>query len=125
MPARSTQKAKKFVRVPVAKYRQLVSRSAAYLRLKRGQTAASPKGAANAEGLYPAIETLRSLLAQNIAERRKAVGLSQAELATRAGVRQETISRLESGRHAPNVATVDKIEAAFKSLEKSAPSAEM
>jgi transcriptional regulator with XRE-family HTH domain len=36
--------------------------------------------------------------------------LSQAEVAKRAGIRQETVSRLESGKHAPTVRTVEKID---------------
>jgi transcriptional regulator with XRE-family HTH domain len=35
-------------------------------------------------------------------------------LAKLAGIRQETLSRLESGKHKPNVRTVERIEAAFK-----------
>jgi transcriptional regulator with XRE-family HTH domain len=68
-----------------------------------------------ADGNYPAVETLRALLAQQIIRRRKEAGWTQAELATRAGVRQETVSRLETGKHAPNVTTVDKIERALRS----------
>ena len=40
---------------------------------------------------------------------RRAAGLNQADLAKRAGVRVETVSRLEQAKHSPNVATVDKI----------------
>ncbi len=69
---------------------------------------------AGADGNYPAAETLRALLAQQLVRRRRAAGWTQAELASRAGVRQETVSRLESGKHAPNVATVDKLDRALK-----------
>lgn len=64
----------------------------------------------DADGNYPASETLRVILAQQIAERRQRANLSQAELAKRAGLRQETVSRLESGKHAPTVRTVEKID---------------
>ncbi len=64
-------------------------------------------------GHYPARQTLRAMIAHEIADRRKKAGFTQAQLAERAGVRTETISRLESGRHAPNVQTVDKIDAAL------------
>ncbi len=40
-------------------------------------------------------------------------GLSQAVLAERVGTTKSAISRLESGQHAPNLATLDKIAAAF------------
>jgi DNA-binding XRE family transcriptional regulator len=68
----------------------------------------------DAEGNYPAAETLRVILAQQLIHRRAAAGWTQAELADRAGVRQETVSRLESGKHAPNVRTVDKLDRAFQ-----------
>lgn len=38
-----------------------------------------------------------------IAERRKAMGLSQIELAKLAGVGQHTISDIETGKHIPRV----------------------
>jgi DNA-binding XRE family transcriptional regulator len=69
---------------------------------------------ADADGCRPAKETIRAVLARQLIEGRKRAGLTQAELAQRAGVRLETISRLESGKHAPNVRTVDKIDAALK-----------
>jgi DNA-binding XRE family transcriptional regulator len=68
----------------------------------------------DAEGNRPALETIDALIARDIIERRKRAGLTQAKLAQRAGVRTETINRLEAGKHAPNVRTVKKIDAALK-----------
>jgi ribosome-binding protein aMBF1 (putative translation factor) len=65
---------------------------------------------ADAEGNRPAVEFARVSIARSIAEDRQAAGLSQQELARVAGVRQETISRIESGKHSPTVRTVEKIE---------------
>src|SRR5437868_2622904 len=65
---------------------------------------------ANARGNYPAAETLQVIIARQLIERRRKAGLSQAEVAKRAGIRQETVSRLESGKHAPTVRTVEKID---------------
>ena len=48
---------------------------------------------------------------------RTALGLTQQQLAKLAGVREETLSRLESGKHSPTVRTVEKIE---KALQKAA-----
>ena len=56
---------------------------------------------ADEHGYYPAQESLRIMLAQEIVQRRKKARLSQADLAALAGVRQETLSRLETGKHAP------------------------
>lgn len=48
---------------------------------------------------------------------RRALGWSQAELARRAGVRVQTLDRLERGTHSPNVAVVDKLDSALKAGE--------
>jgi DNA-binding XRE family transcriptional regulator len=74
-----------------------------------------PLPTAAADGHYPALEFAYAALARTIITRRKAAGWSQAELAAKAGVRTETVNRLEGGRHSPNVRTVDKIDAALKS----------
>src|SRR6266446_6763646 len=50
---------------------------------------------ANDQGYYPAAETLQVIIARQLIERRRKAGLSQAEVAKRAGIRQETASRLE------------------------------
>ena len=76
-----------------------------------------PLPPADAEGYFPAKETLRAILARQIISRRTALLWSQAELAKRSGVRQETVSRLEAGKDAPNVKSVDKIEGAMKKAE--------
>jgi DNA-binding XRE family transcriptional regulator len=68
---------------------------------------------ADDDGHFPAAETLQVIIAHEIAQRRHRAGLSQAELAKQAGVRQITITRLESGKHAPNVRTVEKIDRAL------------
>lgn len=75
-----------------------------------------PLPAADANGHYPAVEYAYASLARTIITRRLAAGWTQAELAAKAGVRTETVNRLESGRHSPNVRTVDKIDAALKGV---------
>ena len=67
----------------------------------------------DAQGNYPAIEYARVSLARKIIKARRAAGLSQAELARRAGIRPETLNRIEKGKHTPSVATLDKIERAL------------
>ena len=68
---------------------------------------------ADEHGYFPATATLQAIIARQIYDRRQKVGLSQADLAKQAGVRQETVSRLESGKHAPTVRTVEKIDRAL------------
>ena len=73
-----------------------------------------PLPPADERGHYPAIETARAIIARQVIRDRKAVGWTQAELANRAGVRQETISRIETGKHSPGLKTMAKIDRAFK-----------
>ncbi len=70
--------------------------------------------ALDANGNYPAEQALNVIVARQIIRRRQAIGWTQAELARRAGVRPETVSRLETCKHAPNVATVDKLDQALR-----------
>jgi ribosome-binding protein aMBF1 (putative translation factor) len=103
----------------IAHLRAENARLRAEIRTLRGQT--SPPSAVpvlpdpDAAGNYPATETLRAILAQQLLRRRLAAGWTQEELAARAGVRQETVSRLESGKNTPNVATVDKLDRTLRS----------
>ena len=64
------------------------------------------------------IEHVRISLANKMIARRKAAGLTQAQLARLSGVRVETISRLEHGLHMPGVATFDKIARALNRAKK-------
>jgi DNA-binding XRE family transcriptional regulator len=65
------------------------------------------------DGTYT-LEHVRISLAKKMAARRKSAGLTQVRLAALAGVRVETISRLENGRHMPGTRTFDKIERALR-----------
>lgn len=67
----------------------------------------------NERGNYPA-EVLDVLLARKIIRARRKLGLSQAELARRAGIRPETLNRIEQGKNKPSVPTVAKIDRALK-----------
>lgn len=69
---------------------------------------------ADAKGNRPALEFMRVSIARDIIKERTALGLTQDQLAKLAGIRQETLCRLETGKQAPNVRTVDKIDQALK-----------
>jgi DNA-binding XRE family transcriptional regulator len=56
-------------------------------------------------------------LAEKLVRRRRAAGLSQAELARRAGVRPETLNRIERGRTTPDFATIRKLVVAMNAAE--------
>lgn len=53
-------------------------------------------------------------IAKGLRRLRRQAGLTQAEVARRAGIRAETLSRLENGRGNPTVATVRKIVRAIE-----------
>ena len=70
-----------------------------------------------ADGNFPAVEYARASLARKIIIQREALGLGQAELARRAGIRPETLNRIEKGNMTPGVATVEKLSRALQSAE--------
>ena len=72
----------------------------------------------DANGRFPAIEYTRVSLARNLIRDRKSVGLSQERLAELAGIRQETISRLESGKHTATPGTIAKIDRVVAATRK-------
>jgi ribosome-binding protein aMBF1 (putative translation factor) len=53
------------------------------------------------------------LIGQAIRERRLALGLSQTELATRAGMTQPALSRLEAGGVVPTIPLLERISIAL------------
>ncbi|NOX55148.1 MAG: helix-turn-helix transcriptional regulator [Planctomycetes bacterium] len=57
-------------------------------------------------------------LAEKLVRRRLACGLSQAELARRAGIRPETLNRIERGHTTPDFATVRKLVVAMNEAER-------
>lgn len=69
-------------------------------------------------GNYPALQYARASLARGIVRDRKAAGLSQQALAKLAGIRQETLSRIESGKNTPSAATVRKIDHALAAARR-------
>ena len=82
---------------------------------KKGRTPGPPPFPEPDEaGNVPALEFARVSIARDIARERLALGLTQAQLAKAAGIRQETLSRLESGKHSPTVRTVARIDRALK-----------
>ena len=64
-----------------------------------------------------ALDMDRTSLAAKLIRRRKAAGLSQAELARRAAIRPETLNRIERGRTTPDFATVRKLVIAMNAAE--------
>jgi ribosome-binding protein aMBF1 (putative translation factor) len=82
----------------------------------RNHTSLPPLPPRDEEGCRPAAEFIAATIARRLVTGRRAAGLSQDQLAKLAGIRQETLSRLESGKHSPTVRTLEKIERALAKL---------
>ena len=68
-------------------------------------------------GNVPAVAYAKASLARKIIRDRSDAGLSQKELASRAGVRVETLCRIETGKHVPSVATIEKLDRALQQVK--------
>jgi ribosome-binding protein aMBF1 (putative translation factor) len=101
---------KPYVVLPRDEYERLTTLA------KAGELPPLPE--ADSEGNYPAVEYARVSLARKIIRDRAMAGLSQRDLAKRAGVRVETLCRIETGRHIPSVPTIDKLDRALKQAAK-------
>ncbi len=71
---------------------------------------------ADAKGEFPAVEYARASLARKIIKSRRVAGLTQAALARLAGIRPETLNRIEKGKTTPATATIVKIERALETV---------
>jgi ribosome-binding protein aMBF1 (putative translation factor) len=91
-----TVKGKRYLLVPASEYRRMQS-----------APGASPGGAIDALAFADAT------IAKSIVRDRQSVGLTQRELADRAGIRVEVLNRAERGVVVPSVRTLTKIENAL------------
>jgi DNA-binding XRE family transcriptional regulator len=109
--------------VEIAGKRLVILEESDYLRLRsRGRIPSSdrdlpPLPSRNRFGRRPAAAYILASIAREIVADRKAAGLTQQKLAKRAGIRQETLSRIESGKHTPTLKTLKKIDRALGKSE--------
>jgi len=103
---------KQYVILPASDYEDLCGRAGEAVALDDSDLPPLPKP--NRKGRFPAEEYARISLARDIIRDRKAANLTQTKLATLVGIRQETLSRIESGQQQPAVKTIEKIEKVLK-----------
>lgn len=77
-----------------------------------------PRPRPDARGNVSAREAIDVSIAREMVTDRIRKGWTQTELARRSGVRLETISRIESGKHIPRQETLLKIERALSEIRK-------
>src|ERR1035437_10199663 len=82
-----------------------------HLMEKAGMLPAFPR--ADAHGNIDARTAIDVSLARDLVNDRIRRGWTQTELARRSGIRLETISRIESGKHAPRQETLLKLDRAL------------
>ncbi|MFI5379258.1 MAG: helix-turn-helix transcriptional regulator [Tepidisphaerales bacterium] len=82
-----------------------------HLMEKAGILPAHPRR--DARGNVPARAAIDVSIARDLVNDRIRHGWTQTELARRSGVRLETISRIESGRHVPRQETLLKLDRAL------------
>ena len=99
-----TFKGKKFVLVPYSEFKRLVE--------------LPPFPPADENGNFPALEATRVSIARTIIKDRKTAGLTQRGLADAAGIRVETLNRIEKGKVSADTATIVKIDRALKTARK-------
>ncbi len=104
---------KRYVVVPEAEYDRLRERDAVIGDVDLPQLPARLQS-----GNYPAVQALRTGLARKLIRRRWMAGLSQAEVARRAGIRPETLNRIEKAKVTADTATVTKIVRVLEKAER-------
>jgi DNA-binding XRE family transcriptional regulator len=105
-------------RVELDGMRYVILRESVFEQLCRKARVQAADLAAGEEQIAPGWDADRAGLAEKLIRRRRAAGLSQAELARRAGVRPETLNRIERGRTTPDFATIRKLVVAMNADEQ-------
>lgn len=96
---------KNYVLIPESEFRELIK--------DRDGLTLHPPLKPNRQGAVPAEKAIRRSVANRVMIWRRAAGFNQQELAARAGVRPETIGRIEKCLVTANRSTISKINEAL------------
>src|SRR3954452_20741628 len=107
LPPTERRGGKTYVVIPQSDYRRLIDAA----RRVESMPELPPEAA---DGTMPALEFARASIARGIIRDRRALAWSQAELARRAGIRVETLNKIERAKVTPDAATLNKIDAAIR-----------
>lgn len=105
-------------RVELDGVRYVIVRESVFQRLCEQAGVSSPEAGVEGTEFSSGVGLDGTSLAEKFVRRRHAAGLSQAELARRAGIRPETLNRIERGRTTPDFATIRKLVVAMNAAER-------
>jgi DNA-binding XRE family transcriptional regulator len=103
-----TMNGKRFVVLSEFEYRRL--RDSRRSKTREDEWGLPPLPPKLPNGNYPALAYARAVTARDLIRSRRALGLSQAELALKAGVRVETLNRIERGKTTASPAVIEKLD---------------
>ncbi len=98
---------REYVAVPIERWKKIPAKWRMQITPDNAESFRRP------DGDYDAIGSLRASIARDVLQGRLALGWSQRQLASAAGIRQATVANVESGDQTPNIRTIEKIEAAL------------
>ncbi|MGC9258591.1 MAG: helix-turn-helix transcriptional regulator [Phycisphaerae bacterium] len=113
-------KGRRMVQLPERAYLKLLERAGESVSGNTDEQGLPPLPKELPGGGYPALEYAKASLARDIIRTRRRLGLSQAELARRAGIPVETVNRIERAKLNTTVYMVEKIDAVLRAGEKEA-----
>ena len=106
-----TRHGKKFALVPMDAYRRFMAETSTDL---------PDYPPLDADGTRNALDSIRISIARRLIQDRTSARLTQQKLAKLAGVRQETISRIESGKHTATMRVIRKLDKALRTAHRHA-----
>lgn len=109
-----TMNGKRFVVLPETEYRRLREPHRIGSRGGDEEWGLPPLPSKLPSGNYPAVAYARALIARDLIRSRRRLGLSQTDLARKAGVRVETLNRIERAKITASPKVMEKLDAVLE-----------